>query len=163
MRHIINLVVENHSGVLARVSGLFSARGFNIDCLTAAKSDDEDTSNITLVVTGDDSVIEQVSKQLNKLIDVIRLTDVTENDFVGRELVLIKINCPPNRRVEVSAIANIFRAKVVDISAKSMMLELTGQEAKIAAFIETLRPLGIKEIARSGTIAMVRDSNFKNK
>ncbi len=163
MRHIITLVVENHSGVLARVSGLFSARGFNIDCLTAAKSDEEDTSNITLVVTGDDSVIEQVSKQLNKLIDVIRVTDVTENDFVGRQLVLLKINCPPNRRVEVSAIANIFRAKVVDISAKSLMLELTGQEAKIAAFIETLRPFGIKEIARSGTIAMVRDSNFKTK
>jgi acetolactate synthase I/III small subunit len=161
MRHIINLEVENHSGVLARISGLFSARGFNIDCLTAARSEDEDTSNITLVVRGDDSVIEQVTKQLNKLIDVIRVTDVTENDFVGRELVLVKISCLPSRRVEVSSIADIFRAKVVDISAKSLTLELTGQEAKISAFIETLRPFGIKETARSGTIAMVRDSNFK--
>ncbi len=162
MRHIINLEVENHSGVLARISGLFSARGFNIDCLTAARSGDEDTSNITLVVRGDDWVIEQVTKQLNKLIDVIRVTDVTENDYVGRELVLVKISCMPSRRMEVSAIADIFRAKVVDISAKSLTLELTGQEAKISAFIETLRPFGIKEIARSGTIAMVRDSNFKN-
>jgi len=162
MRHIINLEVENHSGVLARISGLFSARGFNIDCLTAARSGDEDTSNITLVVRGDDWVIEQVTKQLNKLIDVIRVTDVTENDYVGRELVLVKISCMPSRRMEVSAIADIFRAKVVDISPKSLTLELTGQEAKISAFIETLRPFGIKEIARSGTIAMVRDSNFKN-
>lgn len=162
MRHIINLEVENHSGVLARISGLFSARGFNIDCLTAARSGDEDTSNITLVVRGDDWVIEQVTKQLNKLVDIIRVTDVTENDYVGRELVLVKISCMPSRRVEVSAIADIFRAKVVDISAKSLTLELTGQEAKISAFIETLRPFGIKEIARSGTIAMVRDSNFKN-
>jgi len=162
MRHIINLEVENHSGVLARISGLFSARGFNIDCLTAARSGDEDTSNITLVVRGDDWVIEQVTKQLNKLVDVIRVTDVTENDYVGRELVLVKISCMPSRRVEVSAIADIFRAKVVDISAKSLSLELTGQEAKISAFIETLRPFGIKEIARSGTIAMVRDSNFKS-
>jgi acetolactate synthase I/III small subunit len=162
MRHIIILEVENHSGVLARISGLFSARGFNIDCLTAARSDDEDTSNITLVVSGDDGVIEQVTKQLNKLIDVIRVTDVTENDYVSRVLLLLKINCPPNRRIEVSSIADIFRAKVVDISPKSLTLELTGQETKIAAFLETLRPFGIKEVARSGTIAMVRDSNFKN-
>jgi acetolactate synthase I/III small subunit len=160
MRHIINLQVENHSGVLARVAGLFSARGFNIDCLTAAQSEDEDTSHITLVASGDDSVIEQITKQLHKLIDVIRVTDVTEFDYVGRALVLVKISCPPGRRMEVSAIANIFRAKVVDISAKSLTLELAGQETKIAAFIETLRPFGIKEVARSATIAMVRDSNY---
>lgn len=162
MRHIISLEVENQSGVLARIAGLFSARGFNIDCLSAAWTEDEDTSNITLVVRGDDSVIEQITKQLNKLIDIIRVTDVTENDYVGRAMVLLKINCPPTRRLEASSIANIFGAKVVDISAKSMMLELTGQEAKIAAFIETLRPFGIKEVVRSATIAMVRDSNFKS-
>jgi len=161
MRHIISLEVENQSGVLARIAGLFSARGFNIDCLSAAWTEDEDTSNITLVVHGDDSVIEQITKQLNKLIDIIRVTDVTENDYVGRAMVLLKINCPPARRLEASSIASIFHAKVVDISAKSMMLELTGQEAKIAAFIETLRPFGIKEVVRSATIAMVRDSTFK--
>jgi acetolactate synthase-1/3 small subunit len=160
MRHTINLEVENHSGVLARIAGLFSARGFNIDSLSVGKMDAE-TAHITLTVVGDDWVIEQVNKQLNKLIDVIRVTDLTDNDFVGRELVLVKVSCPPNKRLDISQLSNIFRAKVVDISNRIMTLELTGSESKIEAFLETLRPFGIKAIARTGTIAMVRDGNGK--
>ncbi len=160
MRHIINLEVENSSGVLARIAGLFSARGFNIDSLSVGKMDAE-TARITLTVKGDDAVIEQVNKQLNKLIDVIRVTDVTENDFVGRELVLAKVNCPPTKRNDISQLVGIFRAKVVDISQKSMTLELTGSESKINAFLDTLKPFGIKEVARTGGIAMVRDSNHR--
>jgi acetolactate synthase I/III small subunit len=160
MRHIINLEVENSSGVLARIAGLFSARGFNIDSLSVGKMDAE-TARVTLTVKGDDWVIEQVNKQLNKLIDVIRVTDVTENDYVGRELVLAKVNCPPAKRNDISQLVGIFRAKVVDISQKSMTLELTGSESKINAFLDTLKPFGIKEIARTGGIAMVRDSNHQ--
>ncbi|MBN2356593.1 acetolactate synthase small subunit [candidate division KSB1 bacterium] len=163
MKHIINLEVANTIGVVARVTGMFTARGFNIESISAGRASMEDGSaNVTLVVRGDDWVIEQVTKQLNKLIDVIRVSDVTESDFVGRELLLIKINCPPAKRTEVSMITNIFRAKVVDISNRSMTFELTGIDAKITAFIETLRPYGIKEISRSGTIAMVRDSQYKS-
>ncbi|OGC06588.1 acetolactate synthase small subunit [candidate division KSB1 bacterium RBG_16_48_16] len=161
MRHIINLVVENQSGVLARIAGLFSARGFNIESLTVGKPFGDETSNMTLVVRGDDWVIEQVTKQLNKLIDIIHVTDVTENDFVGRELALVKIACPANKRSDASEIANIFRAKVVDISNRSLTLELTGSESKINAFLETLKAFGIKDVARTGPIAMLRDSNVR--
>jgi acetolactate synthase-1/3 small subunit len=161
MRHIINLEVENNSGVLARIAGLFSARGFNIESITAGRAETSDIAHITLVVRGDDWVIEQVNKQLNKLIDVIRVSDVTKNDFVGRELVLVKVACPPTKRSDLTQIISIFRAKVVDISNRSMTMELTGIEAKINAFLETVRPFGIKEIARTGPIAMLRDSNGK--
>ncbi|HNR66505.1 MAG TPA: acetolactate synthase small subunit [bacterium] len=161
MRHIINLQVENQSGVLARIAGLFSARGFNIESLSVGKMDSEAASHMTLVVRGDDWIIEQVIKQLNKLIDVYRVTDVTSTDFVGRELVLVKVYCPPAKRGDISQLVQIFRAKVVDISNRSMTLELTGNEPKIEAFLETLQPFGIQEIARTGSIAMVRDSNGK--
>lgn len=160
MRHIINLEVENHSGVLARIAGLFSARGFNIESLSVGKMDSE-TSTMTLVVRGDDWIIEQVNKQLNKLIDVIRVTDVTDNDYVGRELILVKINCPPSKRNDVSQLVNIFRANVVDISNRTMTLEVTGSESKIQAFLETVRPFGIKDTARTGAVAMLRDFKIK--
>ncbi|HNW58927.1 MAG TPA: acetolactate synthase small subunit [bacterium] len=159
MRHIINLEVENSAGVMARIVGLFSARGFNIESIVAGKAEADDIARITLVVIGDDWVIEQVSKQLNKLIDVIRVTDVTREDFVNRELLLVKIHCPPVKRTEASLVGNIFGAKVVDISVKSLTFELTGSESKIIAFLQTLRPFGIKEIERTGPIAMVRDFN----
>ena len=123
---------------------------------------DSETAHITLVVRGDDLIIEQVNKQLHKLIDVIHVSDITTQDFVGRELVLIKVYCPPSKRSDISQLVHIFRAKVVDISNRSMTLELTGSESKIHAFLETLSPFGIQEIARTGTIAMVRDSNGKN-
>jgi len=161
MRHIINLNVENNSGVLARIAGLFSARGFNIESITAGKPMTDGTSNMTLVVRGDDWVIEQVSKQLNKLIDIIRVTDVTQNDYVSRELLLVKIACSPAKRSEASQIGEIFRAKVVDISNRSLTFELTGSESKINAFLETVKTFGIKEVARTGPIAMIRDSNVR--
>jgi len=161
MRHIINLEVENQSGVMARIVGLFSARGFNIESIVAGKAMEDGTARITLVVHGDAWVIEQVNKQLNKLIDVIRVTDVTKNDFINRELVLVKIHCTPPRRTEASLVGNIFGAKVVDISAKSMTFELTGSESKVTAFLQTIYPFGVKEIARTGPIAMVRDFNPK--
>ncbi len=159
MRHIINLEVENSAGVMARIVGLFSARGYNIESIVAGKAIEECTARITLVVIGDDRIIEQVNKQLNKLIDVIRVTDVTREDFVNRELLLVKIHCQPARRTEASLVGNIFSAKVVDISAKSLTFELAGSESKVAAFLQTLRPFGLKEVARTGPIAMVRDFN----
>ncbi len=161
MRHIINLEVENHSGVLARIAGLFSARGFNIESISIGKADPDETSHITLVVRGDDWVIEQVNKQLNKLIDVIRVTDVTKakNNFVGRELILVKVSCSPSKRIDVTQIVNIFGAKVVDISKSSMTLEVTGSESKVNAFLEIMQSFGIKDIARTGTVAMLRDFN----
>lgn len=157
MRHIINLEVENHSGVLARIAGLFSARGFNIESLTVNRAESKDTSRLTLVVRGDDWIIEQVTKQLNKLIDVIKVTDVTQNNYVARELALVRVSAPQSKRVEINQVIEIFRAKVVDISHKSMTMELTGSEPKINAFIETLRPFGIKEVHRTGTVAMIRE------
>ncbi len=159
MRHIINLEVENNAGVLARIAGLFSARGFNIETLSVGQAEPNATSRMTLVVRGNDEVIEQVNKQLNKLIDVIRVTDVTKNYYVSRDLVLVKITATPTKRNDISQLINIFGAKVVDISNKTMILELGSSEAKVNAFIETLRPFGIKEIARSGTISMLRDSS----
>ena len=159
MRHIINLEVENNSGVLSRIAGLFSARGFNIETLSVGQAEPNETSRMTLVVRGNDEVIEQVNKQLNKLIDVIRVTDVTKNYYVSRDLVLVKVSVTPTKRNDISQLINIFGAKVVDISNKTMILELGSSEAKVNAFIETLRPFGIKEIARSGTISMLRDSS----
>lgn len=161
MRHIINLEVENHSGVLARIAGLFSARGFNIESLTVANAESEDESRMTLVVRGDDAIIEQVTKQLNKLIDIIRVVDITANYYVGRELVLVRVNCPPNKRGDVYQVVEIFGAKVVDISQKTMTMEIVGPEEKIDAFLETMRPFGIKEVARTGPIAMLRESKKK--
>ena len=159
MKHIINLEVENHSGVLARISGLFSARGFNIESLSVGSTALNETARMTIVVRGDDLIIEQVKKQLNKLIDVIRVTDVTQakNNFVSRELLLVKVNCPASKRSDITQLVNIFGAKVVDISNRSMAMEVSGIESKINAFLETLQPFGIKEVARTGTIAMLRD------
>ena len=159
MRHIINLEVENNAGVLARIAGLFSARGFNIETLSVGQPEPNATSHMTLVVRGNDDVIEQINKQLNKLIDVIRVTDVTKNYYVSRDIVLVKVTVTPTKRNDISQLINIFGAKVVDISNKTMILELGSSEAKVNAFIETLRPFGIKEIARSGTISMLRDSS----
>ncbi len=161
MRHIINLEVENNSGVLARIAGLFSARGFNIESLSVANTESEDVSRMTLVVRGEDQIIEQITKQLNKLIDVIRVNDITQNYHVERELLLIKINCPPTRRSELSQIVNIFDSKVVDIGPKSMTIEVVGSEDKVDAFVETVRNFGLKEVARTGTIAMIREAKHR--
>jgi len=160
VRHIISVLVENEFGVLARVAGLFSGRGFNIESLCVAETLDPTVSRITLVTRGDDQVLEQIEKQLNKLICVIKLTDFTETEHVERELVLIKVAVDDKTRAEVTTIVDIFRAKIIDVSRRSFIIEITGSEDKIGALIELLKPIGIKEIVRTGKVAMFRGSRL---
>ncbi|MGB2691329.1 MAG: acetolactate synthase small subunit [Thermodesulfobacteriota bacterium] len=162
MRHTISLFVDNESGVLSRVAGLFSARGFNIESLNVAETLDPDTSRITLVTTGDDFVIEQVIKRFNNMVNVIWVDDLTEEPRVEREMILIRVEANEKNRAEILRMADIFRAKVVDVGAQSYSLELTGDKEKVNAFIELLEPMGIKEIARTGTVAMKRDAKNSN-
>ncbi|TAL39168.1 MAG: acetolactate synthase small subunit [Spirochaetes bacterium] len=157
MRHVISVKVENKFGVLARVAGLFSARGYNIDSLTVSQTEQEDISVMTIVVRGDDRIIEQVKKQLNKLIDIIKVTDHNEFSAVQRELALVKVNAQPAKRTEVYQIAEIFRAEIVDISVKTMTLEVTGEPGRIDSFIELLRPYAIKEMIRTGRVSMGKE------
>ena len=156
MKHTISVLVENEFGVLARVSGLFSGRGFNIESLSVAPTLDPDTSRMTIVTRGDDRILEQINKQLNKLISIIKVVDFTDEDYVERELALIKVNAEPDSRAEILRIVDIFRAKVVDVTQKSYTLEMTGAPRKIDAVIELLRPMGIKEIVRSGPVVIGR-------
>ena len=158
MKRTISVLVENHFGVLARVSGLFSARGYNIDSLCVGETEDPTISRMTVVVRGDDNVMQQIMKQLNKLVDTIKVEDLTEVDFIERELVLIKVSVNGDRRREVIEIASIFRAKVVDVSPSSMVVEVTGSEGKVEACINMLRPLGIQELVRTGEIAIARSA-----
>ncbi|MEW9121651.1 MAG: acetolactate synthase small subunit [Thermotaleaceae bacterium] len=157
MRHTLSVLVENHPGVLSRVSGLFSRRGFNIESLAVSVTEDPSISRMTIMVDGDDAIVEQVTKQLNKLIDVIKVFDISQNS-VMRELALIKVNANASDRNEIIQIGNIFRAKVVDLSKTSITLEITGDSAKISALEELLRPFGIKEIVRTGAIGIDRGS-----
>ncbi len=157
MRHVISVKVENKSGVLARVAGLFSARGYNIDSLAVSQTEQEDVSMMTIVVRGDDRIIEQVKKQLNKLIDVIKVSDHSDYPSVQRELALVKVNALPAKRSEVYQLAEIFRAEIVDISLKTITLELTGEPEKIDNFIELMRPYSIKELIRTGRISMNKE------
>ncbi|HRK34794.1 MAG TPA: acetolactate synthase small subunit [Candidatus Hydrogenedentes bacterium] len=156
MKHTISVLVENHFGVLARVSGLFSARGFNIDSLCVGETEDPSVSRMTVVVEGDERVLEQIVKQLEKLVEVIEITDLTKESFVERELVMVKVPVNGDGRTPIIEIANIFRAKVVDISPESMIIEATGSEGKVKAFIDMMRPFGIKELVRTGRIAVAR-------
>jgi acetolactate synthase-1/3 small subunit len=156
MQHTISVLVVNQSGVLSRISGLFSGRGFNIESLNVAETNDPDISRMTIVTRGDDKKIEQVTKQLNKLVDIIKVTDLTEEGFVDRELILVKMNAEPRVREEILRIVEIFRAKVVDVSSATYTVEITGDEGKIKGFLDMLKPLGIKEIVRSGRIAISR-------
>jgi acetolactate synthase-1/3 small subunit len=156
MKHILAVLVENKSGVLSRVASLFSRRGYNIDSLAVGVTEDPDISRITIVVQGDDHVLEQVTKQLNKLIDVIKVSDIGSDDAVERELALIKVTADVDTRSEIMQIANIFRARIVDVAPKSMTVEVTGDESKIQAIEKLLRQFGIKEMVRTGKIAMVR-------
>jgi acetolactate synthase-1/3 small subunit len=156
MRHTISVLVENEFGVLARVAGLFSGRGFNIESLSVAETLDPTVSRITLVTRGDDQVLGQIEKQLNKLINVIKVTDFTETEHVERELVLVKVAADERTRGELINIVDIFRAKIIDVSRRSYIVEVTGTEDKIHALLELLKPLGIKEIVRTGKVAMFR-------
>jgi acetolactate synthase-1/3 small subunit len=160
MRHTLAVLVENNPGVLARVAGLFSRRGFNIDSLAVGRTESPDVSRMTIVVEGDDRLLEQVTKQLHKLIDVIKVNDITPDEYVDRELVLIKVNCEPAHRVEIMQVADIFRARIVDLGRRTITVECTGNDGKINAFEESLRPYGIKELVRTGKIAMLRGIRF---
>ncbi len=157
MRHIISVLVENKFGVLSRVSGLFSGRGYNIESISVGPTLDSKTAQMTIVTVGDDQIIEQITKQLNKLIDVIKVADLTEFDHVEREMALIKVSPRPEARAEALRLADIFRAVIVDSSPKTYTIQVTGDEKKIEAIIELLRPLGIKEIVRTGKVAIARE------
>lgn len=161
MRHTISVLVENKFGVLSRVSGLFSGRGYNIESLSVAETTDPLVSIMTIVTTGDDWVIEQISKQLNKLIDVIKVTDLTELDHVEREMVLLKVAPRQEYKAEALRIAEIFRGRVIDSSPNSYTIEITGDEKKIAAFIELMKPMGIKEFVSTGKVAIAREITKK--
>lgn len=156
MRHTISILVENEFGVLSRVSGLFSGRGFNIESLCVAETIDPQTSRMTIVTSGNEQILEQIKKQLHKLINVIKVVDHQEIDSLERELALIKVTAETETRAEILRIVDIFRARVVDVTQKSYTIEITGDEKKVAAMIEMLRPLGIKEVARTGRVAMSR-------
>ena len=157
-KHTVGVLVENHFGVLARVSGMFSARGYNINSLCVGETEDPGVSRMTVVVEGDDNIVAQIVQQLNKLVDVIEVKDLTRKSFVERELVMLKVTAGTEDRTKVVELANIFRAKVVDVGSSSMVIEATGAEGKITAFIETMRPFGIEELARTGEIAMLRST-----
>lgn len=154
MKHTISILVENHAGVLARISGLFARRGFNIYSLAVGVTDDEKVSRVTIVADGDDYTLEQIEKQLNKLIDVIKVRTVKPDELLQRELVLVKVSCSAAQRHEIISIAKITQAKISDISVDSITLELSDSEAGLNNFQELLRPYGIKEIVRTGTIAI---------
>jgi acetolactate synthase-1/3 small subunit len=155
VKHTIAVLVENKPGVLARVAGLFRRRGFNIESLTVGTTERDDLSRMTIVVEGDDKVVEQVIKQLNKLIETIKVSEITESS-VERELCLIRVHAPPEKRGEIVELTNIFRARIVDVSRDSFIIEVTGDEDKVSAFIDLMRQYGIKELARTGKVAMVR-------
>jgi acetolactate synthase-1/3 small subunit len=159
-KHTLSVLVENAPGVLTRVAGLFARRGFNIDSLAVGRTDRNDVSRMTIVVEGDKQIIEQVTKQLHKLIDVIKISNITDDAYVDRELVMVKIAAEPSQRVEIMHIAGIFRARAIDLGSKTMTFECTGTEGKINAFEESLRPYGIKELVRTGKIALLRGSKF---
>ncbi len=156
MKHTIAVIVENKSGVLTRIAGLFSRRSFNIESLSVGGTDNPDYSRMTISVEGDEVVLEQVIKQLSKLINVIRVSELAHNESVERELAMIKVTADKNSRSEIMQIVNIFRAKIIDVSTRSMVIEVTGDAEKIDAIIQLLRQFGIKELARTGKVSMIR-------
>jgi len=156
MQHTITALVENRPGVLARVSGLFARRGFNIESLAVSITDDPSVSRMTIVVGGDDTVLEQITKQLNKLVDVIKVVDYKDIPIVERELAMIKVNAEAGSRAEIMQVVDIFRAKIIDISDKTFTVEVTGSVGKVDAIEKLLEPYGIQELVRTGRIAMMR-------
>jgi acetolactate synthase-1/3 small subunit len=158
MRHILSAVVQNRPGVLAHISGMFASRGFNIDSLAVGETEDPQLSRITVVLMGDDRHLEQVRKQLEKIVTVVKVLDISREDFVERDLMLMKVDAAPERRAEIQGLVSIFRGRIVDVSPEQVMIEISGQERKLEAFIEAVRPYGIRELARTGRIALVRGS-----
>jgi acetolactate synthase-1/3 small subunit len=156
MTHIISLQVENRQGVLARIAGLFSGRGYNLESITAGPTTDPTVSRITLACTGDDSVVEQIKKQLNRLIDVIKVNELTDAPSLNRELMLVKVSAKGSQRGEIFQVADVFKAQIMDVGHESMTVELVGSPEKIDDLVALLQPYGIVEIARSGVVAMER-------
>ncbi|MBI4971914.1 MAG: acetolactate synthase small subunit [Candidatus Omnitrophica bacterium] len=159
MQHVISVLVENHFGVLAHVSGLFSSRGFNIDSLAVGETDDPTISRMTIVAKGDDRILDQIMKQLDKLVDVVKVIDLTKDEMISRELALCKVSAPAPVRSDVIQVVNTFRGKIVDVNPKTITVEITGTESKIDAMLELLRPFGIREVVRTGLVAMSRVSD----
>lgn len=156
MRHVLSALVQNQPGVLAHISGMLASRGFNIDSLAVGETEKPELSRITFVVHGDDPTLEQVRKQLDKIVTVVKVLDISTEDYVERDLMLLKVTASPSQRMEITLLVEMFRGRVVDISPTSLMIEISGQERKIEAFIELMRPYGIMELARTGRIALVR-------
>lgn len=159
MRHVLSALVQNRPGVLAHVSGMLGSRGFNIDSLAVGETEDPDLSRITFVVKGDDRVLEQVRKQLEKIVTVVRVIDISREDFVERDLILIKIDAPPERRPEIRGLVHDFGGRIVDYGPDQLMIEISGKESKVEAFVELVRPYNIRELARTGRIALVRSTS----
>jgi acetolactate synthase-1/3 small subunit len=158
-RHVLSALVQNVPGVLAQISGMLASRGYNIESLAVGETEDPKLSRMTFVVRGDDRVLEQVRKQLEKVVTVVRVVDISAQDYVERDLMLIKVAAPPGgKRSEVRELAEIFRGRIVDVGAEEVMVEISGQERKIDAFIELMRPFGIVELVRTGRVAMVRNT-----
>ncbi len=156
IRHLLSALVQNQPGVLAHVSGMFASRGFNIDSLAVGETEDPHLSRITVVVMGDDRTLEQVRKQLEKIVTVVKVLDISREDFVERDLMLLSVEAPPARRDEIRGLVQDFRGRIVDVGPEQLMVEISGQERKIEAFIDLMRPYGIREMARTGRIALVR-------
>ena len=156
MRHVVSAVVQNVPGVLAHISGMLASRGYNIDSLAVGETENPDLSRMTFVVVGDDNVLEQVRKQLEKVVTVVRVVDVSSQDFIERDLMLIKVRAPLGRRSEIRELAEIFRGRIVDVGTDEVIVEISGQEHKIESFIDLMRPFEIIELVRTGRIAMVR-------
>jgi len=159
MRHVCSALVQNQPGVLAHISGMLASRGFNIDSLAVGETEDPHLSRITFVIMGDDRVLEQVRKQLEKIVTVVRVIDISREDYVERDLMLIKVSAPASQRAEIIGLVQVFRGRIVDVGPEQLMIEISGQEKKIEAFIELMRPYGIVELARTGRIALVRSSS----
>lgn len=159
-KHALSVLVENHPGVLSRVAGLFSRRGFNIDSLAVGVTENKDISRMTIIVDGDDYTVEQVSKQLNKLVDIIKIKQLDKSDSVSRELALIKVTATASTRAEIIQIVEIFRANIVDVSKNTLTIEISGGTDKVAALEDMIRGFGIKEIVRTGTIAIERGNKY---
>ncbi len=157
MRHVLSALVQNVPGVLAHISGMLASRGYNIDSLAVGETEDANLSRMTFVVVGDDRILEQVRKQLEKIVTVVRVDDISSQEHVERDLMLLKVQSPPGgKRSEIRELVDIFRGRIVDVGADEIMIEISGRESKIEAFIERMRPYGITELVRTGRIAMVR-------
>jgi len=157
MRHTISVLVENKFGALTRIAGLFSGRGFNIDTLNVAPTQNGDLSHMTIVTRGDDKTVDQIVKQLNKLVDVLQVEDFRDGEYIDRELVLVKVAIKAKTRADLVSIVDIFRAKIVDVQTKSLTIEVTGGESKIRRFIELMEPFGVLDLTRTGKVALVRN------